>query len=38
MLLRMGLLLPLGPNVITEGTFIMLGSSYYTGAFYGPFT
>ena len=34
MLLRMGLLLRLGPNVITDGTFITLGSSYYTCAFY----
>ena len=34
MLLRMGLLLPLGPNVITDGTFITLGSRYYTCAFY----
>ena len=33
MLLRMGLLLRLGPNVITDGTFITLGSSYYTCAF-----
>ena len=30
----MGLLLRLGPNVITDGTFITLGSSYYTCAFY----
>ena len=34
MLLRMGLLLRLGPNVITDGTFITLGSTYYTCAFY----
>ena len=34
MLLRMGLLLRLGPNVITDGTFITLGSNYYTCAFY----
>ena len=34
MLLRMGLLLRLGPNVITDGTFITLGSSYYTCAFW----
>ena len=34
MLLRMGLLLRLGPNVITDETFITLGSSYYTCAFY----
>ena len=33
MLLRMGLLLRLGSNVITDGTFITLGSSYYTCAF-----
>ena len=26
--LRMGLLLRLGPNVITDGTFITLGSRY----------
>ena len=32
MLLRMGLLLRLGPNVITDGTFITLGSNYYTCA------
>ena len=36
MLLRMGLLLRLGPNVITDGTFITLGSNYYTCAFYRP--
>ena len=35
MLLRMGLLLRLGPNVITDGTFITLGSNYDTCAFYG---
>ena len=34
MLLRMGLLLRLGPNVITDGTFITLESRYYTCAFY----
>ena len=34
MLLRMGLLLRWGPNVITDGTFITLGSTYYTCAFY----
>ena len=34
MLLRMGLLLRLGPSVIIDGTFITLGSSYYTRAFY----
>ena len=37
MFLRMGLLLRLGPNVITDGTFITLGSNqsnYYTCAFY----
>ena len=34
MLLRMRLLLRLGPNVITDGTFITLGSNYYTCAFY----
>ena len=37
MLLRMGLLLRLGPNVITDGTFITLGSNqsnHYTCAFY----
>ena len=33
MLLQMGLLLRLGPNVITDGTLITLGSSYYTCAF-----
>ena len=32
----MGLLLRLGPNIITGGTFITLGSSYYTCAFYKP--
>ena len=37
MLLRMGLLLRLGPNVITDGTFITLGSSYYTCAFNNRF-
>ena len=36
MLSRMGLLLRLGPNVIADGTFITLGSSYYTCAFYKP--
>ena len=30
----MGLLLRLGPNVITDKTFITLGSNYYTCAFY----
>ena len=30
----MGLLSHLGPNVITDGTFITLGSNYYTCAFY----
>ena len=30
----MGLLLRLGPNVITDGTFITFGSRYYTCAFY----
>jgi len=34
MLLQMGPLLRLGPNVITDGTFITLGSIYYTCAFY----
>ena len=34
MLLRMGLLLRLGPNVVTDGTFITLGSTYYTCSFY----
>ena len=34
MLSRMGLLLRLGPNLITDGTFITLGSNYYTCAFY----
>ena len=34
MLLQIGPLLRLGPNVITDGTFITLGSSYYTCAFY----
>ena len=34
MLLQMGPLLHLGPNVITDGTFITLGSSYYTCVFY----
>ena len=34
MLLRMGLLLRLGPNVITDGTFITLGSTYYSCSFY----
>ena len=33
-LFRMGLLLRLGPNVIIDGIFISLGSSYYTCAFY----
>ena len=37
MFLRMGLLLRLGPNVITDGTFITLGSNYYTCAFYSRF-
>ena len=36
MLLQMGLLLRLGPKVITDGTFITLGSIYYTCAFYRP--
>ena len=36
MLLRMRLLLRLGPNVITDGTFITLGSNYYTCAFSKP--
>ena len=36
MLLRVRLLLRLGPNVITDGTFITLGSNYYTCAFYRP--
>ena len=26
----------MGPNVITDETFITLGSSYYTCAFYSP--
>ena len=30
----MGLLLRLGPNVIIDGIFFSLGSSYYTCAFY----
>ena len=34
MLLQMGPLLRLGPKVITDGTFITLGSIYYTCAFY----
>ena len=34
MLLQIGPLLRLGPNVITDGTFITLGSSYYTCVFY----
>ena len=34
MLLQMGPLLRLGPNVIIDGTFITLGSIYYTCAFY----
>ena len=34
MLLQIGPLLRLGPNGITDGTFITLGSSYYTCAFY----
>ena len=29
-------LLHLGPNVVTDGTFITQGSSYYTCAFYPP--
>ena len=29
-------LLHFGPNVITDGTFIMLGSTYYACALYGP--
>ena len=33
MLLQMGPLLRLGPKVITDGTFITLGSIYYTCAF-----
>ena len=36
MLLQIGPLLRLGPNGITDGTFITLGSSYYTCAFYTP--
>ena len=32
MLLQIGPLFRLGPNVITDGTFITLGSSYYTCA------
>ena len=36
MLSRMGLLSRLGPNVITDGAFITLGSNYYTCAFYRP--
>ena len=35
MLLQIGPLLRLGSNVITDGTFITLGSIYYTCAFYG---
>ena len=31
--LQIGPLLHLGPNVITDGTFILFGSSYYTCAF-----
>ena len=34
MLLQIGPLLRLGPNGITDGSFITLGSSYYTSAFY----
>ena len=34
MLLQIGPLLRLGPNVITDGAFITLGSSYHTCAFY----
>ena len=34
MLLQIRPLLRFGPNVITDGTFITLGSSYYTCAFY----
>ena len=33
-LLPMGLLLRLGPDFITDGTFFPLGFSYYTCAFY----
>ena len=36
MLLQMGPLLRLGPKVITDGTFITLGSIYYTCVFYSP--
>ena len=38
MLLQLGSLLRLGPKVITEGTFITLGSIYYTCAFYKHLT
>ena len=34
MALQMGPIVPLGPNVNTDETFITLGSSYYTSAFY----
>ena len=34
MLLQIGPILRLGLNVITDGTFITLGYSYYTCAFY----
>ena len=34
MLLQIGPLLRLGPNVITDWTLITLGSNYYTRAFY----
>ena len=34
MSLQMGPIVPLGPNVNTDETFITLGSSYYTSAFY----
>ena len=34
MLLQMGPLLRLGPDVITDGTFITLASIYYTCVFY----
>ena len=33
-LLPLGLLLRVGPNFITDGTFFTLGFSYYTCAFY----
>ena len=36
MLLQIGPLLRLGPHDITDGTFITLGSSYHTCAFYRP--